>query len=314
MQISHGIRLAIINIFYLCSFFGCHRISSIRTNFPWIYFLLLVFYMPLSSQAQEPSYALSTGKQDQVRLTILNELHNPSTLSKLNIIPGIRILTIGCGIGLLESEMISQATPGGYVLGTDISNEQILIAQQNCHSQNLEFCQMDVLNIDQVPGTFDRIHCRYVLTHLPWEKILKIIPLLYDKLAPGGFLLLEETSTTSSLFCEPNHLGYDLWKIAVSKQFALQKSDLSPGLRILQHLQEQKYQLLYSSYQPILSTQREKSLLSLGVLSLSQKLLKEQLFSVEELDKMLLLLLELEQNPAYFPRYNEVSQIILLKP
>lgn len=285
-----------------------------RTSFPWIYFLLWVFYMPLSSQTQEPSYALSTGKQDQIRLTILNELHNPSTLSKLNIIPGIRILTIGCGIGLLESEMVSQATPGGYVLGTDISTEQILIAQQNCNSENLEFHQMDVLNIDQVPGTFDRIHCRYVLTHLPWEKILKIIPLLYSKLASGGFLLLEEISTISSLFCEPSHPGYDLWKIAVSKQFALQKSDLSPGLRILQHLQEQGYQVFYSSYQPILSTQREKSILSLGVLSVSQKLLKEQLCSLEEVDEMLMRLRELEQNPTYLPRYNEVSQIILLKP
>ncbi len=285
-----------------------------KTNFSWIYLLLLVLYMPLSSQTQESSYALSTGKQDQVRLTILNELHNPHTLSKLNIIPGIRILTIGCGIGLLESEMIRQTTPSGYVLGTDISSEQILIAQQHSNSENLEFRQMDVLNIDQIPGTFDRIHCRYVLTHLPWEKILKTIALLYSKLAPGGILLLEEISTINALFCEPDHLGYDLWKIAVSKQFISQKSDPSPGLKILEYLQKQGYQVFYSSYQPVLSTQREKSILSLGVLSVSQKLLKEHLLSLEEIDEMLMCLHELEQNSTYFPRYNEVSQIVILKP
>lgn len=285
-----------------------------RTSFQWIYILLLVSYMPLFSQVKEPSYALSLGKQDEERLTILNELHNPSTLSKLNIIPGVRILTIGCGLGMLELEMVNKATPGGYVLGTDISTEQILIAQQKCESENLEFRQMDVLNIDHVPGIFDRIHCRYVLSHLPWEKILKTIPLLYNKLAPGGFLLLEEISTISSLYCEPPHPGYELWKIAVGKQFSLQKSDTSPGLRILKHLQEQGYQVLYSSYQPILSTQREKSILSLGVLSVSQRLLQEQLSSQEEVEEMLTLLLELEQDPTCFPRYNEVSQIIILKP
>jgi 2-polyprenyl-3-methyl-5-hydroxy-6-metoxy-1,4-benzoquinol methylase len=168
------------------------------------------------SEAPEPSYALATGKQDEERLTILNELHNPSTLSKLNIIPGVRILTIGCGIGLLEQEMAKKTTPDGYVLGTDISEEQILIAKQNCESENLknlEFLQLGVLNIDQVSGTFDRIHCRYVLTHLPWGKILEIIPLLYSKLASGGFLLLEECATIDSLFCEPPHLGYDKWEM-----------------------------------------------------------------------------------------------------
>jgi len=274
----------------------------------------LVSCMSLSLQAQEPSYALSTGKQDEVRLTILNEIHNPSSLAKLNLSTGLRILTIGCGIGLLELEMVKKAIPSGYVLGTDISIEQILIAQQNCNSENLEYRQMDVMNIDQIPGTFDRIHCRYVLTHLPWEKILNIIPLLYSKLAPGGFLLLEESSTRNSLFCEPPHPGYDLWKIIVSKQFASQKSNISPGLRILQYVQEQGYQVLYSSYQPILSTQREKSLLSLGVLSLSKRLLQEQLCSQEELEETLTLLNELEQDPTCFPRYCEVSQIILFKP
>jgi hypothetical protein len=36
--------------------------------------------------------------------------------------------------------------------------------------------------------------------------------------------------------------------------------------------------------------------------------------SLEEVEEMLMFLDELEQDPTCFPRYNEVSQIILLKP
>ncbi len=285
-----------------------------KANSPWIYLLVPTLCLQPSLQAQEPSYALSTGKQDEVRLAILNELHNPSTLSKLNITPGVRVLTLGCGIGLLELEIAKQAGHHGYVLGTDVSAEQIFIAEQNCDVENLEFCQMDALHTDQVKGTFDRIHCRYVLTHLPWENIVTIIPLLYSKLTSGGFLLLEEISAIDSLFCEPPHPGYDLWKIVVSKQFALQKSDTSPGLRILHYLQEQKYRVLHTSYQPILRTKREKSILSLGILSASKKLLQEQLCTLKEIEETLELLYQLEQDTAYSPRYNEISQIIVLKP
>ena len=47
------------------------------------------------------SYPIATGERDLERLQILNELYNPSTLYLLELKPNIRVLTIGCGIGLL---------------------------------------------------------------------------------------------------------------------------------------------------------------------------------------------------------------------
>jgi 2-polyprenyl-3-methyl-5-hydroxy-6-metoxy-1,4-benzoquinol methylase len=260
----------------------------------------------------EPSYALSTGKPDEERLTILNELHNEPSLSALKITPGMHVLTVGCGIALLELQIANQVTSTGFVLATDISQQQLQIAEENASRsglENVKFLQVSALDISQVPGTFDRIHCRFVLTHLPWEKISQILPLLHAKLAPGGFLLLEECSTIDSLACEPSNPGYDKWKMVVHKQFIMQKSDSSPGKRILQHLEEQGWHPTHTFYQPVLSTQREKSILALGVRSIRNKLFQEKLFSVEEIDEMLQELSELEQNPAVSPHYSEVIQI-----
>ena len=73
------------------------------------------------------SYALSTGEQDRERLIILNELHNPLSLHSLEINPGMRVLTVGCGIGLLELEIAKKVTQEGLVIATDISSDSYVL-------------------------------------------------------------------------------------------------------------------------------------------------------------------------------------------
>lgn len=70
----------------------------------------------------------------------------------------------------------------------------------------------------------------------------------------------------------------------------------------------------YFSHQPSLVTQREKTILSMGVCSVSKKLLENQLISLEEIEEMLILLHELEQNTAKIPYYCEVSQMVIYHP
>lgn len=232
----------------------------------------------------------------------------------LNLDPGMQVLTVGCGIGLLDLEISRRVTLDGFVIGTDISAEQIMIANRNRENEaleNIEFLQMEVSCIEHIPRSFDRIHCRYLLTHLPWEKVKEIIVLLTSKLAPGGYFLLEECATIDSLFCETPHPGYNKWKIAVKKQFTSQRSDRSPGQRILQYLQEEGYEFSNTYYQPVLSSSRDKSILTMGVQSASKRFLQENLCSEAELEEMIELLCDLEQDFNCFPRYNKIDQIII---
>jgi ubiquinone/menaquinone biosynthesis C-methylase UbiE len=286
-----------------------------RSLFRILFLFSLLFLGQL--KAYEPSYALVQGWEDQERLSILNDLYNPSSLPLLSLSPGMRVLTIGCGTGILELEIAKKIGSTGTVLATDVSSEQLKIAEKNCQNKavhNLKFLQMNVFDIDQILGSFDRIHCRFVLSHLPWEKVMQILPILYSKLTPGGLLVLEEIATLESLACHPCDPGYDKWKECIQKQFVLQKSDPSAGKKIYQYLSDEGYEVSYFSHQPSLVTQREKTILSLGVGSVSKKLLENQLISEEEIEEMLLLLHELEQNIAKTPSYCEVSQMVICCP
>ncbi len=264
--------------------------------------------------ANEPLYAVAQGVADENRLSILNDLYNLQSLPALCIAPGMKILTLGCGTEILELEMAKQTGPTGRVLATDISVEQIEIAKKNAQAMglnNIEFLPIDVTDVREIPGQFDHIHCRFVLSHLPWEKIEQIIPVLHNKLTEGGLLILEEITTLDSLVCNPSDRGYDQWKACFKKQFQSQKSDPSPGKRIYHYLKEKGYTVSHTSHQPALSSEREKSILSLEVISVSKRLLQNQLISAEEVDGMLSLLHLLEQNSEKTPHYCEVSQVVV---
>ncbi|MCE2983880.1 MAG: methyltransferase domain-containing protein, partial [Parachlamydia sp.] len=125
-------------------------------------------------QATYPeNYLLAAGKSDELRLTILNEIHNTFSLDKLQLSKGLKVLTLGCGIGLLEKEMAIQVGPRGLVIGTDISAEQIAIANEN-KCEGLHFEKRGALEASQWPDTFDRIHCRFLLIPFPKNKIIKL--------------------------------------------------------------------------------------------------------------------------------------------
>ncbi len=275
---------------------------------------LILFAIWLAPAVGFSHYAIATGDRDRERLHILNELYNASSLSLLELEPGLRVLTIGCGIGLLEIEMAKKVGSSGKVLGTDVSLEQLKIAEDyatGAKAENLEFLQLKVEDIDQIQGRFDRIHCRFVLSHIPMEKTERIIPILYNLLAPNGRLVLEEIATLRSFACDPPNGAYEKWVRINEKQFAAQQSDDSPGEKIASFLQKQGYSFASHSLQPILRTEREKSILSLGVRSVKERLLKMGWISEAEIEDTIDRLEEMEKDPSIFPRYCETKQMVV---
>lgn len=267
-----------------------------------------------SQNLKTNGYLIATGKTDEERLGILNRIYNPSSLEFLQLSSGMKVLTIGCGIGLLEIEMSKKIGNKGHILGTDISQGQLKIANSYKEREaitNLTFQELDLAHLGELSERFDRIHCRLVLSHMPWNTIEKILPIFLSKLAPNGALVLEEISTVDSLKCTPSSEAYDLWVKYFEKQFLAQGSDRSPGNRIHEHLKSNGYDVTCKLIQPILTEKGEKRIYALGGRSLLQNFVEKNIATVEEMSEVIKKLEEMADNPEVSPPFCELSQLFI---
>lgn len=103
----------------------------------------------------------------------------------------VRILDAGCGTGV-GTEYLILLNPQAEVVGIDLSEKALAIAQQRCqksgvaanHQAPISFYHLNLEEAHQLSGEFDLINCVGVLHHLP--NPIAGIKALAQKLAPGG--------------------------------------------------------------------------------------------------------------------------------
>jgi SAM-dependent methyltransferase len=135
-----------------------------------------------------PSYAFDN--DDPVaaeRLDLLSAVLDGFTVSRLSSLGDLterRCLEVGAGNGSIAGWLAAQAGPAGRVLATDINTRHIP------PDRGYAVVRHD-LTTDPLPeGSWDVIHARLVLEHLPGRQ--DILRRLAAALAPGGALALEE--------------------------------------------------------------------------------------------------------------------------
>lgn len=110
-----------------------------------------------------------------------------------------RILDFGCGDGRLGVEL---AEAGRWVLGVDLSERAIAFAQ--AFAVGLDRCIFRVENIQKVPERdFDLAIAMEVLEHLPEESIHDVLQALWERLRPGGTLVVSVPTTNTPV--SPKH-------------------------------------------------------------------------------------------------------------
>ena len=125
-----------------------------------------------------------------------------------------RVLDIGSGLGGAAFYMAE--TYGASVLGLDLSEEMIDIANERVAQQNIahvEFRLADALAMDFEESSFDLIWSRDALLHIPQKA--ELFALLAKWLAPGGQIMISdyarkagEVSPEFQAYVEKS--GYDL--------------------------------------------------------------------------------------------------------
>lgn len=84
--------------------------------------------------------------------------------------PGLRVLDIATGTGLLAFEAASKVGPVGSVLGVDTSEGMLAEASRKAEGsrlQNIDFAIGDAERLDLPPGSFDRLLCASALGACP---------------------------------------------------------------------------------------------------------------------------------------------------
>ncbi|MFJ9605743.1 class I SAM-dependent methyltransferase [Kitasatospora sp. NPDC101176] len=144
------------------------------------------------STASGTRYAFSGAVEVDAQLDALETMLDPGTvecLGRLDLPAGARCWEVGAGGGSIARHLVELAGPTGRVVATDLEPSRI-------HAPGAEVLRHDVCR-DPVPegGPFDLIHARWVLMHLPDR--LRLIGELVDALAPGGWLVIEESLVTT---------------------------------------------------------------------------------------------------------------------
>jgi len=160
-------------------------------------------------------YIHGTGPEEQERLTRLNTiLLNGGCLKELSLKGGERILDVGSGLGQLSREMAKAART--VVLGIERSEEQIREALNQAElvgEENLvEYRTGDARQLplkDNEWGTFDVVHTRFVLEHVPDP--LNVVKSMVRAVKKGGRIILADDDH-DVLRIHPDVPGFsDLW-------------------------------------------------------------------------------------------------------
>lgn len=143
------------------------------------------------------SYLHGTDPDEQRRLTILNGVLNDASLSRAALQGGERILDLGCGLGQLSRLMAKAAGPSGRVVGIERSPEQIAEARRQAELAG----EADLVEIRQGEatdpplhdvewGSFDVVHTRFLLEHLPDPAAA--VRVMARAARPGGRVILQD--------------------------------------------------------------------------------------------------------------------------
>jgi SAM-dependent methyltransferase len=110
---------------------------------------------------------------------------DPFTIRRLepHLYPSARCLEVAAGAGTIAVWLADQLGPAGAVIATDTDPSYIP------QHPRLTVRRHDIVT-DPIDGTFDLIHARLVLAHLPQRR--RVLAKLVDALNPGGVIVIDE--------------------------------------------------------------------------------------------------------------------------
>ena len=115
---------------------------------------------PNSSKPERYIHGTESAEQD--RLALLNRLTNGAFVEFLDLHPGVRVLEIGAGLGLLSAN-VAAAAGGIVVTALERSTAQIAAARRTAH---VHYVQADARHVPFTDDCYDLAYARFLLEHV----------------------------------------------------------------------------------------------------------------------------------------------------
>ena len=128
------------------------------------------------------------------RFPALSDLYDDETigcLQAVGVASGWQCLEVAAGGGSIAQWLARQVGIGGRVLATDLDTRFL----ESLAEPALEVCRHDIARDPLPDATFDLVHARLILVHLP-ERELALAKMV-RALKPGGWLVCEEFDSLS---------------------------------------------------------------------------------------------------------------------
>ncbi len=141
------------------------------------------------------TYSLdNSSREAPARFDALSGMFDRGTIRHLEdrgVSEGWRCLEVGGGGGSITTWLANLVGPKGHVVVTDIDPRYL----EPLAAQNVEVRKHNIVTDPLPDATFDLIHARLVLVHLPERE--KVLTQLVSALTPGGWLVDEEFDSVS---------------------------------------------------------------------------------------------------------------------
>lgn len=170
------------------------------------------------------SYVLdNAAPQAESRFSALADLYDPGTirhLCQIDVKQGWHCWEIGAGSGSIATWLCERVATNGLVLATDLDTRFL---GQLVH-RNMRVRRHNVVSDPLPEQTFDLVHVRLVLVHLPKRE--EVLDRIIAALKPGGWLLAEEFDSVSYL---PAPDRYP-WEVALKSAAVMREVMIARGV------------------------------------------------------------------------------------
>ena len=137
---------------------------------------------------------------ERERLTSLTELYDGTTMrlaEELGLTTGWHCAELGAGTGTVARLLADRVGPDGSVLAVDTDTRFLDVLADDV----LTVERQDVTATPLPAGSFDLVHARLLLEHLPERDA--VLPAVAEALVPGGWLLVEDFHWITTSVIDP---------------------------------------------------------------------------------------------------------------